>query len=221
MFQHVRGADSLKESVPLKQQYFVERAWVWPDPVPGRVAGIEQAKLVEAGSPSWRLPANRQSSRMAVANEHPMTWPTLPRPLIYSGSPRSSFRDAEPRAHRLRSSLPWPRMIASVGPPCCPHPADATDAPTVGGEGAPETQANVERFGITRLLPDPNDVEDPDQVRILVEVEAHDAAARPEHGLTEAGSSPGGRITASQGCPANSAAQSTSASRACSGNEWN
>ena len=36
------------------------------------------------------------------------------------------------------------------------------------------------------LLTDPYDVEDPDQLRILVEVEAQDAAARPEHGLTEA-----------------------------------
>ena len=35
------------------------------------------------------------------------------------------------------------------------------------------------------------------------------------------GSSPGGRITASPGRSANSAARSTSASRACSGNVWN
>ena len=81
------------------------------------------------------------------------------KPACRSGTvPGWSFRP------RRRSSLPWPRMPASVGPP---------------------------------WLPDPN------------------TASRKR------GSSPGGRITASQGCPANSAAQSTSASRACSGNEWN
>jgi hypothetical protein len=52
--------------------------------------------------------------------------------------------------------------------------------------GAPETQDNVAQVDIARLSTDPYDVEDPDQLRILVEVEAQDAAARPEHGLTEA-----------------------------------
>jgi hypothetical protein len=42
----------------------------------------------------------------------------------------------------------------------------------------------------------------------------------PNTASRKRGSSPGGRTTASQGCPANSAAQSTSASRACSGSEW-
>jgi hypothetical protein len=52
--------------------------------------------------------------------------------------------------------------------------------------GAPETQGNIEQLDIIWLSTDPYDVEDPDQLRILVEVEAQDAAARPEHGLTEA-----------------------------------
>lgn len=35
------------------------------------------------------------------------------------------------------------------------------------------------------FLANPQDVKDPDQLRILIEVEAQDAAARPEHDLTE------------------------------------
>jgi hypothetical protein len=86
---------------------------------------------------------------------------------------------------------------------------------------APETQDNVEQLDIIWLSTDPHDVEDPDQLRFLVKVETHDAAARPEHGLTEARIVSRRPDHASQGCPANSAAQSTSASRACSGSEWN
>ena len=40
---------------------------------------------------------------------------------------------------------------------------------------------------ISLLSTDPYDVEDPDELGILIEVEAQDAAARPEYGLTEAG----------------------------------
>jgi hypothetical protein len=53
--------------------------------------------------------------------------------------------------------------------------------------GAPETQDNVEQLDITRLSTNPHDVEDPDQLRIFVEVETQDAAARPEHGLGSEG----------------------------------
>ena len=53
--------------------------------------------------------------------------------------------------------------------------------------GGLETQDYGEQLDIMWLSTDPHDVENPDHLRILIEVEAQDAAARPEHDFTEAG----------------------------------
>jgi hypothetical protein len=77
-------------------------------------------------------------------------------------------------------------MLASAGPLWCPAQLMHIDAPAVGGEWHGWKSGQCEHFDINRFLSDPHDVEDPDQLRILVEVETQDATARPEHALTEA-----------------------------------
>jgi hypothetical protein len=57
--------------------------------------------------------------------------------------------------------------------------------PTKAGPRASELTSAEATPAPALLLADPQDVKDPDQLRILVEVEAQDAAARPEHDLTE------------------------------------
>ena len=75
--------------------------------------------------------------------------------------------------HLLHSALAVPLSSADI----VLHPP---------GQSEPVGESGSEVLDTDSKSTDPHDVEDPDQLRILVEVEAQDAAARPEHGLTEA-----------------------------------
>jgi DNA-binding XRE family transcriptional regulator len=87
-----------------------------------------------SGTPGWGRRRVVRSGRPGQVAGVPVPGRAEGRkPACTSGTvPGWSFRPLR------RSSLPRPRMPASVGPPCCPRPAAAqpmhTEAPTVGGE---------------------------------------------------------------------------------------